>query len=235
MRSKSTVDVCNQGCVSRRHGIEGQGSHGFEEWVSVPVVATRDDYFEAGLAILMDAGPPQLKIGSLCRAVGVTTGSFYGYFGGWSGFVDQFLEYWEQQQTDRIVRLTSAQQDPHERLKVIQQLAADIPHEAEAALRAWGYIDKTVSDAMRRVDARRHAAVRGVLDAIVPDPADADLLAVIGITLLVGLQQWRSPVDRLEFCKIQHEWEMAIRARAGFTRRALSEARAVRSCERPNN
>jgi AcrR family transcriptional regulator len=180
----------------------------------MPVVATREDYFEAALVILANSGSQQLKIGSLCRAVGVTTGSFYGYFQGWKGFVAQFLEYWEQAQTITIVQTSSTHEDPYQRLAVMQQLAAEIPHAAEAALRAWGHTDPTVRDAMQRVDELRYQSLRDIVELVVSNPDDADFVASLGITLLVGLQQWRSPVALEEFGRYAVEFERTVRAHA---------------------
>jgi len=69
------------------------------------LLVTREDYFAAAMKILATQGAGGLKINVLCKAVKVTTGSFYGYFGSFDGFVEQFLTFWKQEQTERLVAL----------------------------------------------------------------------------------------------------------------------------------
>ena len=153
-------------------------------------------YFDAAMELLAAGGPAELKIGTLCTALGVTSGSFYHHFGGWSGFVRALLEHWETEQTARIVELTrSATDDPVERLDVLKRLAVTLPHAAEAAIRAWAALDRDVATALRRIDDRRLAALEGVLAGAIPDRAIAARLASFGQSMLVGFQQIHHPPD----------------------------------------
>ncbi|RZI83009.1 MAG: TetR/AcrR family transcriptional regulator, partial [Microbacterium sp.] len=122
-------------------------------------LVTRDDYFEAAMEILATSGPSALKMGSLCKALKVTTGSFYGYFGSFDGFVGEFLEYWEASQTQRILDIANSTTDPGVRIHTVKELAGAMPHEAEAAIRSWAHHHPIVADAQKRVDERRVAAL----------------------------------------------------------------------------
>jgi len=153
-------------------------------------------YFTTAMDLLAAHGPAELKIGTLCGALGVTSGSFYHHFDGWSGFVRGLLEFWEVEQTARIVALTqSATDDPVERLDVLKRLAVDLPHAAEAAIRSWAALDGDVGLALRRIDARRLAALEDVLAGAIPDRAVAARLASFGQSMLVGFQQIHHPPD----------------------------------------
>lgn len=176
----------------------------------MPVVVIREDYFDAAMKVLAVDGFSALKIGKLCKAVGVTTGSFYHYFGSWDGFVTELLEYWEREQTERIVQLATVPDEPTERVAVLKQLALTLPHEAEAAIRAWGNTNPVIADFQRRVDAERLEAVRLVISGVVPDRKKAEYLAFVGMTLLVGLQQWRSPVEAKELRRLLDTFEDLI-------------------------
>jgi hypothetical protein len=48
----------------------------------------------------------------------------------------------------------------------------------------------------------------------VPNRREAEQLAVMGISLLVGLQQWRSPVDRKELARVLDDYEQLVISRA---------------------
>lgn len=178
------------------------------------LLVTREDYFEAAMAILGDEGEGRLKIGALCDRLGVTTGSFYGYFKGFDGFVEDFLAYWEAAQTDRIVQLSNAPEDPVDRIRVMKDLVSGLPHAAEAAIRSWAHTDASVAEAQKRVDRRRVEGLAGVLLPATGSRSEARKLAIMGITLLVGLQQWRSPVTKRDFNLIFNEYERMILSRA---------------------
>jgi AcrR family transcriptional regulator len=152
----------------------------------------------------------------------VTSGSFYHYFGGWAGFVEALLTHWEAEQTQRIVELARAAADPEQRLDVLRQQATDLPHDAEAAIRAWGRGEQRVSQTQQRVDARRHAALLAIVSDLGVQPEDAERLATTGMALLVGMQQLQRPVDIDMLGAVFDELGRTIRdyaARAASTRR----------------
>lgn len=177
------------------------------------LLVTRDDYFEAAMKLLAADGAGKLKIGVLCKSLKVTTGSFYGYFGSFEGFVTEFLVHWEESQTERIVRLANAPADPVERIHLMKELASQVPHDAEAAIRSWAHTSPQVAEAQKRVDERRLEALADVLRPAVGSRREARTMAMMGITLLVGLQQWRSPVTRKEFDLLFNEYEAVVLSR----------------------
>ncbi|MEO9137827.1 MAG: TetR/AcrR family transcriptional regulator [Jatrophihabitans sp.] len=174
------------------------------------LVVTKDDYFATALDVLATNGHGALKIGSLCKSIGVTTGSFYHYFGSWDGFVDELLAHWEQEKTHRLAAVVGAETNPTARVHTIKSMAMALPHEAETAIRAWSHTNPAVATVQARVDRERFEAVRGVLAGVLPNRRRAQSLAVMGMSLLVGLQQWRSPVDRRELSRLLDEYEALI-------------------------
>lgn len=171
---------------------------------------TREDYFEGALKILATEGHHALKMSTLCKMLGVTTGSFYNYFGSWAEFAPQLLTHWEKEQTLRIEDVSNREDDPVVRIFTMKELAVEIPHEAEAAIRAWSNGDPLVAKFQRRVDDERIAALRAVVGTLVADEAKADILSLMGVSLLVGTQSLRSPVDRDELHRLFDEFERTV-------------------------
>lgn len=162
------------------------------------------------MALLGDEGQPGLKIAPLCRQAGVTSGSFYHHFGSWAGFVEAMLADWEAEQTLRLIALVQEADDPWERVVVMKNLAVTVPHEAEAAIRAWGKTEPAVGRAQRRVDAARIEGLREVILGVGGDEATARRLSLMGIALLAGVQQIRSLVDRGELLSVFNDFEQVI-------------------------
>lgn len=186
---------------------------------------TQEQYFEAALARLAERGAEGLTIVALCGRLGVTSGSFYHYFGSWSGFVDALLAHWEAEQTQRVVELARATASPSERLDVMRQQAVALPHEAEAAIRAWGRGDAKVGAVLHRVDNRRHAELRTILVDLGVQPAPAERLATMGMALLIGMQQLQRPVNTRTLRGLFAELDQLVRQHAATRRGDLAGPR----------
>ncbi len=192
---------------------------------------TRDDYFEAALSILATEGHHALKMTPLCKMLGVTTGSFYNYFGSWENFAPELLNYWEREQTVRILELSTVPRQPAKQRATMRQLATELPHEAESAIRAWSDGDPVVAEFIRRVDTERFEAIRKVISETVHDDERADLLAVMGLSILIGMQSWRTPVQPAELLRLLEEYDRLVRQAPG-RRRKLTQPEPQRKTRR---
>jgi AcrR family transcriptional regulator len=157
--------------------------------------ANRSAYLESALDVLAGAGSEGLTISELCARLGVTKGSFYHHFSGMPEFVTALLEFWEDQRSRRLIAESAAVPDPEARFELLSDIAVGLPHEAEAALRAWGRSNTEVRAVVERVDEarERHLAESLVLFGLPPEKAE--LRARIAVAILVGTQQRENPVD----------------------------------------
>ena len=178
--------------------------------------ATRQAYFDQALRLLAREGRNGLRIGRLCAALGVTSGSFYHHFGSWEGFVAALLEHWEREEVARLVELVNASDDPFERITRMKYLALTVPHGAETAIRAWATVDPTVDAAQRAVDRGRLRALADVLAPVVDDPEQCERLAVLGMTVLAGHQQLAGVTDA-DLSGLLDEFDLLVRAHATGT------------------
>jgi len=173
--------------------------------------ATPQSYFDEALRVLAREGRNGLRIGRLCAALGVTSGSFYHHFGSWEGFVAALLEHWEREEVGRIVELVNASDDPVERVARMKYLALTVPHEAETAIRAWATVDPTVEAAQRAVDRGRLRALADVLAPVIDDPAQRERLAALGLAVLAGHQQVAG-VTGADLSSLLDEFDLLVRA-----------------------
>ncbi|MEU0313081.1 TetR/AcrR family transcriptional regulator [Nocardioides sp. NPDC006273] len=171
------------------------------------LLVNRADYHEAALRVLAEEGAGAVKVTRLCSELGVTTGSFYGYFGSLDGFVDEFLEYWSESQTARVIEIANAQGDPAERIRLLKRLGSSLPHAAEGAIRAWAGTNPAVAKMQVKVDKRRLDALTDALRPAARDAREARVLGTMAMTLLVGLQQWRKPVTTRQFNVVFNEFQ----------------------------
>lgn len=154
----------------------------------VATYVSREDYFAAALRILAEEGAGRLKLVPLCRQLGISTGSFYHYFGGWQGFRTALLEHWVESMTARYRQLADAERDPERRARMLIDFVCALPHDAEAAIRAWARSDNEVRQAQARVDGLRMELAVDDLSMFFGDRDRAWETAHLGMCLLVGYQ-----------------------------------------------
>ncbi|AIJ24662.1 TetR family transcriptional regulator [Amycolatopsis methanolica 239] len=136
-----------------------------------------------------------MQVVKLCKAMGVTTGSFYNYFRNLKDFTAQFLKSWRQNLTKQLIEAAEQVDEPGERLRKLTALAMTVPHEAEAAIRAWSKVDPMVLATQQEVDELRLGLIRRAVLLVSPDDPQADQLANLGLSIVVGMQQLQSPIN----------------------------------------
>lgn len=172
-------------------------------------------YHVAALDILAQRGPGGLRAATLCAALGVPITRVDEEFGSWSGFVEALLEHWESEQTWAPVELALATADPWQRIEVLKHLATTVPHEAEAAIRAWSHSDPVVRRIQLRVDSQRTEALRQVIAGLGVEDAVARRLATMGIALLAGMQQLHAPLDVDRLRAVLTDYEQLVVSHVG--------------------
>ncbi|BAH31507.1 putative TetR family transcriptional regulator [Rhodococcus erythropolis PR4] len=169
-------------------------------------IVSKEQYFETALDVLAEVGFKGLNIRRMCQTLGVTTGSFYHYFGNWQGFVDALFEYWEHRQ-DRILRnLAFGTGGPEDDIAALRTLTLGLPHAAEAAIRAWGMNDTTVHEVQRRVDSARRKTVGSAIARVVDSEDTAEVVVSLGMAMLVGFQSLTADGQHSEFVPLLDEY-----------------------------
>ena len=163
--------------------------------VSMPIVAARISYFEAGLEILAELGYGGLKLAEVCGRLGVTSGSFYHYFTGWNAYTRELIGHWRQDRTVRIIEVLRAHPDPRKRIEAIIEVALSLPHSAEAAIRSWSSVDPDVLAVQREVDEQRFEILYESALDIVADTRQAQTYAAWAVYVFVGYEQATLPRD----------------------------------------
>jgi AcrR family transcriptional regulator len=157
---------------------------------------SREAYLDTGLAVLSDLGYGGLKLAEVCTRLGVTTGSFYHYFSNWSSYTRELMEYWRQGRTVQLIEWIRAEPDPRRRIDNIIKIGLDLPHSAEAAIRAWSGADSDVYAVQAEVDKQRHEITRRSALEILHDERQAELFADWAVYLIVGYEQSTLPRDK---------------------------------------
>ena len=158
-------------------------------------VVSREAYFETGLDVLSDLGYGGLKLAEVCNRLGVTTGSFYNYFSGWPAFTRELLENWMEERTVLVIDFLRRETDPRRRIDRLVQVGLELPHGAEAAIRAWSSLDPDVYAIQVKVDQQRYDIMYSSALEILQNHHQAEMFARWAVYLLVGHEQATLPRD----------------------------------------
>lgn len=175
---------------------------------------TRADYLTAALTLLATEGYGALKVGRLCRELGITTGSFYHHFSGLPDLVTSLLAHWEEENTRRVAMAVVEITAPDQAIGVLKEVAIALPHAAEANLRAWSLRDPAIARVVARVDEERRSVLTAAIALAVGEQQRAHDLAVLGHSVLIGFQQSRDPRDLVELRRLMDLYERLIHAEA---------------------
>ncbi len=175
---------------------------------------TQSDYYAVAMKLLAKGSHESLTIAALCDELGVSKGSFYHHFGGWSGFVTGLLESWERESTLEIKEAAERIDAVGTKFRILAALVETIPHDAEAALRVWSHTDPVVKAAVDRVDQVREAMVTDFFTLTVAKP-DAGLLAELALSALVGNQLAHRPVDTKRMRQLLNQLTKLISVKYG--------------------
>lgn len=177
----------------------------------------RERFLEAGMTVLAREGYAGFKQAVVCAETGLTTGAFYHSFRNWREFGTALIEYWRSESTDRLVAWLDTDVSPLARTDALVDVALNLPHAAEAAIRTWAAGEAEVRRAVDDVDAvRTEAIVRYTLELGV-DERHARHLARTAMLLLIGHQTAGSAVADLEW-SMRHLLATDPQVQAGLAR-----------------
>lgn len=158
-------------------------------------VVSRDSYFETGLDVLSDLGYGGLKLAEVCNRLGVTTGSFYHYFSGWPAYTRELVDNWMKERTVLVIKFAKSEPDPRRRIDSLIQIALELPHGAEAAIRVWSSMDPEVYHLQLQVDQQRFDVMYSSAMEILKNHHQAQMFARWAVYILVGHEQATLPRD----------------------------------------
>jgi AcrR family transcriptional regulator len=184
-------------------------------------------YFEVAMELLAEAGPGALTVIELCSRLGVTKGSFYHHFDGRPQFVGALLDFWTDRQETRLVEVSRSENETHDRITMLKQLAVNLPHDTEAAIRAWSSQDAAVAAAQSRVDRLRHDHLKMAYREVGVPEDRAEVLAMLAMSVLAGMQMLVRPADPILVGQVFDELEAAFFQPDGSVRRQESDGRGT--------
>jgi AcrR family transcriptional regulator len=117
----------------------------------------REDWVRAALRRLTSSGVAAVRVEVLARDLGATKGSFYWHFKDRADLLRAVLQWWQDEETDRIIAVTEEETAAHDRLGRFLRLITDMAEAApvENAIFAWATQETWVAEWVAAVERRR--------------------------------------------------------------------------------
>jgi AcrR family transcriptional regulator len=147
---------------------------------------TKQNWLEAGLAVLGAGGAAALTVDRLASHLGVTKGSFYHHFENYQDYEEHLLAFWEQESALNVIEFPNVAETPS---ALVGRLLAGLDERSpypEIAIRAWALQDEMVCAYVERVDTSRIAQAQRWFQAVAANDEQALLMARLLHTTLVG-------------------------------------------------
>ena len=154
------------------------------------VKVTRDDWLEAAMVVLVDAGVDHVKILTLSERLGVSRSSFYWYFEDRQHLLDDLVDVWNRTNTGVIQRhCAMPSMTISEAVLNLFRCFVGVDafdHRLDFAIREWARRSAQVRRVVDEADAARLAAIAEIYARHGFDPAEADTLARILYYMQIG-------------------------------------------------
>jgi AcrR family transcriptional regulator len=164
------------------------------------VKTERSAWIDAGLDVLAEAGPDAVTVEGLARRLGVTKGGFYGHFANRQALLDAMLDTWEQDATRAVVdRVHAEHLEPGPSAFRAAELtwADGRLSRVDLAVRDWARRDPDAAERLRRVDTYRLDYLRTQMNALCPDPREAEARSLLAYAAAIGMRYSGIPAAEL--------------------------------------
>jgi AcrR family transcriptional regulator len=128
----------------------------------------RNEWLHNALEILAEKGPEKLRLHTLVKEMGVTTGSFYWHFKNMADFITSLVEYWINWSTLSVIKeLENIEGDGKDRLFVLAQIITSKElAKYDIAIRSLALGKPTVTKIVKKSDSQRLTFVRKLFTEI---------------------------------------------------------------------
>ena len=82
------------------------------------IIATKEDWIKLGYKTFAYQGVSGIVIEKMAKVLKVNKSSFYWYFKTKKEFIDQLINFWRNQETNRIINLTNEKESGLQKLKM---------------------------------------------------------------------------------------------------------------------
>jgi len=117
------------------------------------IIKTKEDWIKEAFELLREKGIQSVKVEVLARRIGVTKGSFYGYFLNRDALLQEMLDHWENNLTDKVLdAVRKLEGNLYQKLsKILELVVGHTGEEIEKSMTCWSFRDERAKIVVNRV------------------------------------------------------------------------------------
>lgn len=184
----------------------------------------RDEWVQAAIEALVQAGAEGVRVEALARDLGVTKGSFYWHFADRAALLDGVLEAWERGARADLEEAAAAPGAEDRIAALLRRLARPGTGIPDAEIHAWARRDRSVAERVWEVERARVVFLKSQLAELGASLVDAHRLAEAGYLAAVA---WLDRAARTPWMKSDYAAFVSDVFR--FLLRPASQAGAVQA------
>lgn len=152
------------------------------------IVAQKKDWIKLGYKLFSEQGFSGIVIEKMSKKIKCNKSSFYWHFKTKKEFIEHLVEYWVNNETEQIIKLTSNEKLPSKRLKALltisykQKLSLDFVF----FLKRYARREKKVRVIIDRIDTQRIEYVKSLLQELGYAKQEAKVKASVLYKHLIG-------------------------------------------------
>ncbi len=149
---------------------------------------SKEDWIALGLEELSANGSEAVKLEAICKAAGLTRGSFYHHFDDHESFLVGLAQTWLTAQTEDIAATLDPDASAKDQTAALTQAAIEIDYRLELGMRELGRRLPAVNAVIERADSLRLEVVSGLYQGRYGlDPATASEFAYLEYAAFSGI------------------------------------------------
>jgi len=174
---------------------------------------SQEEWLARALDILAREGQAKLRVDAICKALGVTKGSFYWHFKNRDDFVHSVVQFWGDRFTDPVMtQVTQMGGTARDRLKGLMHTVSQGRFARyDVSIRAWAAQDPDlIAEIVKTVDKRRLAFVGSLFAEMGFDRTEAEMRARAVVAYLSYEESVLAKSSRKDRSKMVDQFVQAI-------------------------
>ena len=148
---------------------------------------TKDQWAEAGLALLNEKGYTDLSIVKLAQRLNVTRGSFYYHFKSLNDLIDIMISTWEERVVNQgFEQILTDTANPKQEVKNLIEYVTHLTDRLDLVFRQWAPSNEHVKKHMERLDQKRLKTLEELFQRLLNDTTKGRVLSRLAFYAYIG-------------------------------------------------
>lgn len=155
------------------------------------IIAKKQDWINLGFKLFADKGISGIVIEKMAEKLKVNKSSFYWHFKTKKEYIQQLIEFWINNETEQIIRLTNNEKSASQKFKTLVALSyKKMPNQDFLFyLKRYAQKEKETKNNIKKIDFQRIEYVNRLLQEIGYSEQDANIKSSIFYKHLIGYHE----------------------------------------------